>query len=65
VVDVKNPGPAKLSRLSAASRPVLLTALNPVIEDAVDAGIVTVISDEPVTTKAPCVILPTLFRIPG
>ena len=39
--------------------PVSLTALNPVIEDAVDAGIVTVISDEPVTTKAPYVVLPT------
>jgi ribose transport system substrate-binding protein len=39
--------------------PVSLTALNPVIEDAVDAGIVTVISDEPVTSKAPYVVLPT------
>ncbi len=39
--------------------PVSLTALNPVIEDAVDAGIITVISDEPVTTKAPYVVLPT------
>ncbi len=39
--------------------PVSLTALNPVIEDAVDEGIVTVVSDQPVTSKAPWVILPT------
>ena len=39
--------------------PNSLTALNPVIEDAVDEGITVIISDEPVTTKAPYVVQPT------
>ncbi len=39
--------------------PLSATALNPVIEEAVDAGILVIISDEPVTSKAPVQVMPT------
>jgi len=39
--------------------PLSATALNPVIEEAVDAGILVIISDEPVTSKAPYQVMPT------
>lgn len=39
--------------------PLSNTALNPIIEQAVDAGITVVISDEPVTSPAPYQVMPT------
>ena len=39
--------------------PTSATALNPVIEEAVDAKILVIISDEPVTSKAPYQVMPT------
>jgi ribose transport system substrate-binding protein len=39
--------------------PTSATALNPVIEEAVDAKVLVIISDEPVTSKAPYQLMPT------
>jgi ribose transport system substrate-binding protein len=39
--------------------PLSATALNPVIEEAVEAKILVIISDEPVTSKAPLQVMPT------